>query len=244
MQLPDRERVAYEAAPLVVAAVQILFPRLLEFEQQVPVAFQKAVASKFPDVEVREGKKDQKIYDFSTVDNRTNIALTHDALHVSTSSYTKWEDFREYVDHAFNSLRDVYNTQIITRIALRYQNLIVREAIGLDNVEWKELITPHAVGILSAAPTSEVLQYAAEAVISLERGSLKLRYGLAENETDAQIGFLIDCEVFDETRKEVSSSNVLGQLDEYHCEAGRAFRWCISDRLHAALRPSLIVGNR
>lgn len=244
MKIPERERVAYGLAPLLFAGCQISFPRLLDLEQQLPVDFQRAVSPRFPHVEVRGEDKDPKIYHFSTAESEVSFSLSSTGLFVGTGEYQRWEILREHAEIAVRSFVEIYSPTLLTRIAVRYQNVIQREEIGFNDVDWDALIAPHLAGALLSVPSADVNHFAAETVISLEQGNLKLRYGLAENEAGDRTGFLIDCEIFDEQQRPVSIEDVLDQLDRFNREAGRAFRWCITDRLHEALRPAPIAESR
>jgi uncharacterized protein (TIGR04255 family) len=238
MKIPDRERVAYGRAPLLFAGCQISFPRLLDLEQQLPVDFQRAVSERFPLVEVGAEDKASKTYHFSTAGSEVFLSLSSEGLFLGTSQYQRWEVLRNDVILAVSSFVEIYRPPFLTRIAVRYQNVVDRDEIELADVDWSELIAPHVAGLFMMVPTSDVHQCVGEAVISLELGSLKLRYGLAISEGKDRTGFLIDCEVFDDNQSSASVKDVIDRFNQFNRDAGRAFRWCITDRLHDCLQPS------
>lgn len=69
----------------------------------------------------------------------------------------------------------------------------------------------------------------------MEHASLRIQHGLAqaEGESDTKVVYLIDSEFFTDTRQEGSA--VYELLDYFNTEAGRLFRWAITDDLRDAL---------
>lgn len=248
MEFPDRERVVYERNPLVEVVCQVRFPRILALEERVPADFQLALGSNYPHVETREmfpvfptdsqPLSKRVIYDFSTADSRYKVSIGSDFLSVSTAQYERWEHFVAHVEKALKSLEEVYAPPMFTRVGLRYQDVVIRRKLGLEDVPWTELIRNTALGLLAedAIPDDDVVDAQAVTVIKLAAGKVACRYGLQYVPDMQETGFIIDTDFFCENET-YGSHDALDLLRQYNVAAGRAFGWFINERLHAALGP-------
>jgi uncharacterized protein (TIGR04255 family) len=101
---------------------------------------------------------------------------------------------------------------------------------------WTDLIQPHVAAELTDEYVGPSIEEAKrELLIGLPRGKVRIRHGLAPNAETGELCYVIDADHFTEERTEVGDA--LEALDEFNRQAGKAFRWCISDQLHEALGP-------
>jgi uncharacterized protein (TIGR04255 family) len=137
-----------------------------------------------------------------------------------------------------------YAPPFFSRIGLRYRDLIRRSALNLSGTKWSKLLRPHVVGELEFDGAEDSAETVAKELLFRLDGppdaaKVRLFHGFARYMSEPENGYLIDADFFTEARTE--SKNVRDaepSLDHFNKEAGRLFRWCISDQLHAAMAPT------
>lgn len=259
---PDSERVVYGRNPLIEVICQLRFPPILRIAAEPPVAFQERIrneypllSEKFPEVniempsgvppallELLKGtvpKRKLMGYDFASADEKWKVSLTRDFLSLSTSQYTRWEHFREHLEGPLQALIAVYAPAFFTRVGLRYQDLIQKSRLGLPTTtKWSELIKPHIAGV-HGVPELEgaVEESQGQLLISLPEfeGKVRINYGIVQTVESDEKCFLIDGDYYSEQRTKTNA--VDGILTYFNKQSGRLFRWCIEDRLQAAMEP-------
>jgi uncharacterized protein (TIGR04255 family) len=265
---PNYQRVIYERNPLVEVICQVRFPAILRIDVEPPAAFQDAIRATFPILTESTGLdaplsippemaqqlppqltqqlsalrmaigSGQKSYTFASEDGDWAIALTRDALSLTTKRYVHWEEFRDRLRPAVDALVAQYQPSHFARVGLRYRDIICRSDLGLDDVPWADLLEPHIAGELSSpAIASDITLAARQLLVSLPDlgGQVLLQHGLSQRDAPQDTCFVIDADFHSTARTEVA--NVWGLLEGLHGQAGRLFRWCIRDQLHAALDP-------
>jgi uncharacterized protein (TIGR04255 family) len=250
---PEVERVVYRLAPLAEVICQVRFPSDLRIGAEPPATFQQRIRQVFPVLtrqHVVHGLPDAlakaveslipptgTTWQFATEDGAQLLQLTQETLTLVSRAYVRWEDFRAAYQAPLQALVDLYKPSFFTRIGLRYRDLIHRSKLGLEGVKWSDLLTPPVLGELMDETIEAIATEAhRNLVLSLpERGAkVHLQHGFAEIENTQERGYLIDCDFF-VGRSEVSDG--VATLEYLHQHAFRYFRWCITDRLHAALEP-------
>ncbi len=264
LTFPDSSRVIYGKNPLVSVICQLRFAPILKIDASPPAEFQEHIRETFPLLKEKAVETDvpadlpeplrnllrdslqktnRRAYDFISEDETWTVSLTREFLALSTSQYARWEDFRSKLDQPFAALLAVYRPAFFTRIGLRYQNLIQRSNVDLEGVAWSELLKPQISGILSANNMGgTVAESHAQILIQLadDSGSVRIRHGIgqnSDNETDEEC-YVIDSDFFtDEKTRTDDAANI---LDNFNRQSGRLFRWCIEERLHDAMDPSVV----
>lgn len=257
MPFPDSPRVVYAKNTLDTVICQLRFPPILRIEAESPAVFQDIIRQEYPlfeeralslpnlpqeivglipaglDVALRTAKGG---YEFGSADGRWVVSLTRDSLSLTSRHYERWEDFKEHFDTPLQALKEHYVPAFFSRVGLRYRNVIRKGELGLADVDWSELLAPHITGELASRSIADAIEHAARQVtIRLKDGGrVNLQHGLVRGvETDE--AYVLDSDFFTEERTEVG--DVLKSLDYYNRQAGRLFRWCISQRLHSAMDP-------
>lgn len=252
---PSSPRVFYAKAPLYRVQCQVRFPTILRIESSAPAEFQERIRDTFPlferahspvlpplPPEIMQGLGHQlnpTVYNFMTEDRAATVTLTVDALTLSTTNYNRWEIFLAQFRALLSALKEVYRPIYFGRIGLRYSDFIDRADIGLDNVPWSRLFRSEILGEV-AIPAFENVLEDARRILRLRlpsgNGSVLINHGLGFRQGHSQPGYLFDFDFFNETRTEVYDAEPA--LSRFHEQAGRAFRWCITELLHDALEPS------
>jgi uncharacterized protein (TIGR04255 family) len=250
MKFPDTPRVEYAQNPLAEVICQLRFPRQFAVEGSLPVDLQRRLAHGFPLVETRfnfevaisESEEPPRptrrtTYDFSTRKRDLTISLASDFVAVTSREYRNWSTFSATVRTAWEAVRGTYSVNVITRVGLRYRNIIEREQLGLTNVPWSELVKSELLGFLGSSLDGAAL--AAEASTShlfrIDDGSLVLQSGLVHSSDQTKSALLIDSDFYLEDTLDGEQNGYLDILSRYNIEAGRLFRWSIKDRLRERL---------
>lgn len=258
MLFPEVDRVIYEKNPLVEVICQLKFPRILRIDAELPVAFQDEIRATFPifrqstTIDIRNLPQDlaclaglntalgvgQPTYEFSSADGTWKATLTSQFLALVTTKYHRWEEFKERLRLPLEALVKIYNPPFFTRLGLRYQDVIKRSSLGLNQVSWCELLQERILGELATPDVEEAaIEVARNLLLQLGEDGHKVRiqHGFAKTEQDPEYCYLIDCDFFVELQTEPNYATRV--LDRLNKESGRLFRWCIKPRLHDAMGP-------
>lgn len=252
---PPSPRYFYEKAPLVQVVGQLSFPVILRIQSEVPSAFQERIRASFPLFEQGQpqilgqqlvppevmqfivSQNNLASYQFLTEDRSYALSLTPNGMGLTTTKYTRWEEFSRLLQEPLNALLDIYKPSFFTRVGLRYINAIQRKKLALAATPWRDLLRAEIVGELSS-PEFEAHSTVVRKTLLLKLASghsIILNHGLANVRGDAELAYLLDFDLFAEPKTETDSAKPT--LDQFHTRASHAFRWCISDRLHDALGP-------
>ncbi len=259
LRLKEYERVVYEQNPLDEVVCQVRFPRLLSIESKPPEEFQNLIRETYPllEEEVTEaheikidalgGSKAESVvrktnvYFFQTADRRFKVSLGSSFISLTTNDYQNWDEFQEHLQRCFNALDEVYKPSIIERIGLRYIDVIQRDAWGLSNEPWSELLEAHICGLL-ACSDEEGLMFPDDKNVAKNEtfhsavlgGAVTVRHGLVQNKQN-EVGYLIDSDFYTTELKEAKAIGCLNELSQFNANARNLFRWCIKEKLHNAL---------
>jgi len=260
MNLPEFERVIYKRNPLVEVVCQLRFPPILKISQREPVEFQDEIRFQYPLFETNKAQvpseflniveqfslplQSDTTYSFRSEDKRWNLSITKDFIALTTSSYERYEQFKQRLEEALEIFERIYKPSFYTRVGLRYQNLIIRSKLGIEDKDWSELIAKHIASELYDPELSSSIQAIVKnLVLKTENGQINLNHGLftvkeAQKNSD-EIAYLFDADFYTEQKMEGNEGawNVLNQFNQ---SAGRLFRWSITDTLHNTMQPQSV----
>lgn len=140
------------------------------------------------------------------------------------------------------ALNDIYHPAFLTRIGLRYQDVIDKTILpGLNEVSWNQLIRTDLVGLLGAESfQADVAAQSAQTVLRLAEvpnAMVRINHGLRDSKEGIQL-YYFDADFFVEGKTEVG--HVSSILDAFHRASGNLFRWAITSTLFEALEPQPI----
>ncbi len=262
MAFPDAPRVLYDFNPLDEVICQLRFPPILLIDAEPPAKFQEQIRTDYPYYEQKASFRlpsglpadfakivaaelpfgTHKAHEFGSKDRVWNLRLTREFLALTCHKYERWESFKKQLAGPIESLISNYAPPFFTRLGLRYRNVIRRSTLRLTEVGWSELLQPWIIGPLGSQETAQDVEFAqATCVLRLsdQAGQVQLMHGLAVDESNNEQVFLIDADFFFEQQTE--PQDVFNRLDAFKREAHLLFHWCITDRLHKAMRPSPIL---
>lgn len=260
MNLPEFERVIYKRNPLVEVVCQLRFPPILKISHQEPVEFQDMIRFKYPLLEITRAQLSPEIlqvvqqlglplqsdttYSFKSEDQRWSLSITKDFIAITTASYERYEQFKERLEEALEIFESIYMPSSYTRIGLRYQDLIIRSKLGIEDKDWSELIAKHIASELYESNLSSSIHTILKSlVLKTEGGQINLNHGLVSlKETQSnndEIAYLFDADFYTEQKIE-GEGDVWNILNQFNQSAGRLFRWSITDTLHNAMQPQSV----
>lgn len=260
MLFPESDRVVYDTNQLVEVICEVRYPQILRIDSEIPAGFQDRIRSEYPITEKgpcvkfelpRELAKalplelnfgdGPPVYSFSTPDKAWSVGLTSGSLSVSTRTYQRWEDFKRHLDGPLSAFVEEYKPAFFSRVGLRYRNVISPKALGLDESELPTLLKRHIAGVLADPEIAPGIRGATQQLVFElpdDVGLARVTHGLATRSEPPERCYAIDNDLFTEAQVEVT--NAVERLDLFNAIAARIFRWCISDRLHAAMGPRLV----
>lgn len=256
MNLPEFERVIYKRNPLTEVVCQLRFPPILKISHQEPVEFQDEIRLQYPlfetatQVPLEISKivaqlglplQSDVAYSFKSEDQRWSLSITKDFIALTTSSYERYEQFKQRFEEALIIFERIYKPSFYTRVGLRYQDLIVRSKLGVEDKAWSELIAKHIASELYDPELSSSIQTIVKnLILKTENGQINLNHGLIAvkepQENSDEIAYLFDADFYTEQKIE-ENGDVWNVLNQFNQSAGKLFRWSITDTLHNALQP-------
>lgn len=261
MKLPDYERVIYQRNPLIEVVCQLRFPTILKISNQEPVDFQEEVRFEYPLFEVDKSismpaelfKLVQQIgssltiqnttYNFKSEDLKWQLSINKDFIAIATTEYEVYEKFKAKFKKAVEIFEKIYKPSFYSRVGLKYQNLIIRSNLNLQDKEWSELIPFHIAAELHRPElSSSVKALIKNLELITDGGQIKFNHGLViAQDPDNNVeepAYLLDADFF--TEGKIGKEDVWTILDKFKQSAGRLFRWSITDELHKAMEPKPI----
>ena len=253
------ERVIYAKRQLVEVICQLRFPEILKIDVSEPADFQERIRRDYPQYEKKiEQLPPQMVngkpvpqgtvnnYQFVSAEGQWRVSLTKGFIALSTYGYTRWEDFAQRLDRVLAVFIETYHPSWFTRVGLRYVNAFRREALGLDGMLWKELITPGFLGLMGEEDAQETafLKHELSATFQVPGGAkanVKSGPGLLRKvnnrtrETTEEKVFMLDLDLFMDSKIELGQA--VPALNIVHENAGSLFRAALTDTLSDAMEP-------
>lgn len=246
------ERTLYAVSPLTAVTCQLRFPSVLRIET-TPAEFQERIRSTFPvfqrqsamlpmqlpaDLQQLMGNPSNISYNFSTLDGSHVLNLTSEAISLRSISYTRWEDFWSLMSEPIAALIELYKPALFSRVGLRYQNHIKRDALQLQDIHWSSLLRHELIAEIANSSWA-LLTVESRNVLRLRDANTSegmfIQHGFANMAEPSNTTYLIDMDLYTDGRTDVTDATSI--LEQFHTRAWRAFRWCISDKLHHAMGP-------
>ena len=239
----EETRCIYENNQLGEVICQLRFPEILSIETDLPAKFQDAIRTVFPRYTMHKEKspdRQSNNYQFSTEDGKWRVNLTSKFISLSTSTYTRWEDFAAMLDRPLAAFIQLYQPAYFDRVGLRYLNFFSRKALDLEGVPFRELFHSAYLGVLAFDEVAEEStgRSGVDAEIAIRGGAkLKLHAGPGKvtigGRSDDEIKFILDLDFFMNAKVPVNFST--GALQTLHSQSFCIFRNAITDTLHNAL---------
>lgn len=257
MTFPQSPRVVFDRNPLAEVICQLKFPTILEIGAERPARFQNEIREVYPLYEVGQPSLPKELaeiftklpipqpadgvtYKFLSESGDQLISLSPEFVAFTDKKYVRWERFSKEVERAKEALEGIYKPAFYTRIGLRYRDVIDKEALGLGEEPWEQLLWRPLTGLLSARDGigAHVREIRTEAFIKIDEvddGFATVRHGLGRTASGNREVYVIDMDFY--TTERTLSEHVLGILQTFNRLNGNFFRWVITDKLRDALGP-------
>jgi uncharacterized protein (TIGR04255 family) len=249
LRFPPQQDIRLQNAPLTEVVCQVRFPPILRIASEHPVEFQEQIRSGFPQLEVEQGIKVQmaplgttppqaqpepRVFRFRSPDGNTLVSLALDFYALSTTAYTHWSDFLDFLLLANRAARKTYKIPYATRIGLRYINQLTPENTKSGDVaEMLDTLRPELTTLLRVEAWDEPLETFSQLVLAGEEDErLTLRAGFKGQ--DAPV-FRLDFDCYSEGQ--IALDNLPSLCDRFHGVIYKAFRWCIREERLAVFGP-------
>ena len=139
----------------------------------------------------------------------------------------------------FEALKEFYNPPHISRVGLRYIDVIKRSALDLEGVPWSELLQTHAIGLNGATDIKDDIESSdSKYIIKLGRADCMARLIIALVQKDDEKCLVVDTDFYNTVKCNVDE--VFEVLDYFHKQASNLIQWLIQPRLHTAMLPEEI----
>ena len=257
MPFPETPKVQYQTNTLIEVICQVRFPPILKIDSSL-AEYQDLVRKEYPYFRVRSNNppfdeiirelppkivealgSNNRVYDFASEDERWVVSLSREFIALKTLDYSGWGEFKARFSNPLKAFENKFEPSFYSRIGLRYKNVICRSQLGLDNIQWSELLSGNILNELAVLDENCFLNVAHKAEIRLDdkKSQVRIAHGFVTTD-DKEICYLIDNDFF--TEQKVTKNDAINTLNYFNERAGRLFHWCISARLHNALGPRQI----
>lgn len=260
---PEAKRVIYAKNPLNSVICQLRFPPILRIDTQPPAGFQEAIRARHPLYQTKKEVTQEALaklnvdntvdpvpgmfntstslnHEFLSEDRHWKINLTRTFLAITCEDYERWDVFSERFRKPFEALRREYNPPFFTRIGLRYVDVFERSKLGLGTCDWRELLKPHVLGLVSTDIAAHVRSCESVYQVALTDGesTVRIASSFVKNAETGEQCYMLDSDFF--TNKKQPVDKAFDKLVFLHVRATRLLRFMITDKLHNAMEPEEI----
>ncbi|MBR3022686.1 MAG: TIGR04255 family protein [Bacteroidaceae bacterium] len=243
------KRVKYNKNPLDEVIYQLRFPTILSINAAEPVEFQEKIRKEFPFYQKRINTNEIDVngvkqtlgkeinYEFVSHDRGTKINLTSSFFAVSSIKYDRWEFFRNTIEEVRKAFEEVYQPQFYIRVGLRYQDVIDRQVLNLENKGWIDLIQPHILGTINEKNQNSLKQWIVNCEFSDEETKVQTRqvFQLSQKVGTNNLVIVFDCDYF--LVDTIQKDKVLEISNQLHDKSSTFIRNAITSTLHEAMEP-------
>lgn len=263
MPFPEKKRIIYHNNSLDEVICQLRFPPILKIDTEIPVTFQEQLCGDFPEYsESIEGMIEfipdlkglsipdkipqiiqtpgNKNYQFFSEDKLWKLNLTRTFLALSTKKYTRWEEFKSKFAVPIEALLKIYSPKYFTRVGLRYINIINPVKLGLNDLDWCDLLQPYLLGIHGVSEISQFVENVEnkyEIKLADKISKVRIISKLVRSKT-GETSYLIDSDFF--STNIVKIDDTFDKLDYLSVRGSRLIQWLITEKLHKAMIPEEI----
>lgn len=256
----EEPRCIYGKNQILEAVCQFRFPAILQIETGLPAEFQEAIRGTFPRYESRKEQPAPKLtaapgqppkaeqqppvtnHAFLTADGAWRVNMTQGFIALTTTRYTRWEEFARMLDQPLANFIRIYKPAYFDRVGLRYVNAISRKELDLEERPWRDLIEEKYLGLMAdeLIPESGFARCTQDLELALPGGCrMKLHTGPGivrrGNQQEQEARYMLDADFSMSGKVETSLS--APAMNTLHTHADSVFRDAITDVLHDAMEP-------
>lgn len=226
--------VAYKRSYLKLAVCELRFPTLFALEEQRPPhsmhqLLRKAypIYNRMSEVMVGLGNSSTSngLHSFKSSSGNWTITLKTSSVAIETTTYPGFEGMQERIRQMLDAVVPVIDTDTLTRVGLRYVNVIRPE--GLEMGAW---INPALVGPLMTGRFTGIGEYSGRLVMQMEDGGCNFNHGVQIDPAKQQLNkealpdYVVDVDAY---RNNVSLQDVNLAVTRAHDQARALFDWAL-----------------
>ena len=226
--------VAYKGSYLKLAVCELRFPTLFALEEErPPQSMHKLLRKAYPiynrmnEVTVGLGSSSTSsgLHSFKSSSGNWTITLKTSSVAIETTTYPGFEGMQERIQQMLDAVVPVIDTDTLTRVGLRYVNVIRPE--GLEMGAW---INPQLVGPLTTGRFKAIGEYSGRLVMQLEDGGCNFNHGVQIDPANRLLSkgalpdYVIDIDAY---RNNVSLQDVNLAVARAHDQARALFDWAL-----------------
>jgi uncharacterized protein (TIGR04255 family) len=172
------------------------------------------------------------------------LELNSSSLTLQTTTYRTWEELFVVIKQCMDALVETYKPSFFERVGLRYIDVIDKRKLGLNGAPWSELLNLAIVGELAEGfieANVEAIQKSVRVRNHDRKGGFLLQHGIPLEPLESgptASTYFIDFDFYVDQKTEIGDARTT--LEHLHSRVGRAWSWCITPKLHAALEPQPI----
>ena len=243
----EYDRVIYKNNPLENVLIQLKFPTMLLIDSKEPEEFQEKIRNSFPyydsfvnKLSNNELPDTKKNYIFRKNQNGNEyIILNRDSISLTTDKYDNWENFKENFKLALDSFESIYNTNLYTRIGLRYTDIISRKKLNNPKCKWNDLINEKYLGFLSGKFENKIFYNKNQYIIRLDnKNNIAHIYTSIEKRDYDNNCFCLDTDL--SFIGEVKNNEIEKRINCLHSYSRPIFRDIITKKLHEILKDNTL----
>jgi uncharacterized protein (TIGR04255 family) len=247
-------KVKYEQNFLKEVVFQVRFEPILRLETEAPADFQSAIKERFPAVQAGQAieidasasvdkgfdakvRSTRKTWTFFTKDKTRSLTVESSALTLSYTVYKNFDEVQSDVDFLWERFQTIYSVETLSRIGLRYINVIEIDGNPLD---WAGLIAPTLLDMFAIpSPEDHGLLRAIHTVFwGSEDTLVKFSYGIYNTEFPAppvHRQFILDYDCYSVAPKD--ARDIRDTLIQYITVIYGLFERGITNGLRDIMRP-------
>lgn len=243
----EYDRVIYKNNPLENVLIQLKFPTMLLIDSKEPEEFQEKIRNSFPyydsfvnKLSNNELPDTKKNYIFRKNQNGNEyIILNRDSISLTTDKYDNWENFKENFKLALDSFESIYNTNLYTRIGLRYTDIISRKKLNNPKCKWNDLINEKYLGFLSGKFENKIFYNKNQYIIRLDNKNniANISTSIEKRDYDNNC-FCLDTDL--SFIGEVKNNEIEKRINCLHSYSRPIFRDIITKKLHEILKDNTL----
>lgn len=257
MPFPEKKRVKFTVNPLieVISQLSFLTPYTADdgFNADNMASLHGSVKELFPLFDINKSvtveyqaeaqtstTHEEELFEFSNIDKSCKIILRRESVSIATPLYESWEEFKGNLDYFItNGLCQHLPKKALSRVGLRYRDVINRSALGLDGVPWSQLLNKSIAPLFYDDDIRNSLVGGnTTANIRLEDhpGMLLANYGLVTYNPTGEECYLIDSDFYIQGEFDYGAADE--HLGVFNTKSRNFFQWAILERLYQALGPT------
>jgi len=236
--LPEATPVRFKRNLVRQAVCELRFPTLYSLEATKPPAgLATALRKKYlehgvaKDVAVGPtGVSQDFAHVFTDKKSKSSISLKSSALTIETAQYVSFEDFKDRILEALSFARRTIDSEILTRVGLRYINTVPYSQENIS--DW---VNPELVRALRSGAFGDIPEYHGRIAGERDGKGFAFSHGIGVNNATRAREYVLDIDMFAEGVLVTALPEILDQL---HADEFKLFLWTLGPAAYQAMGPA------